>query len=191
MAEDQAGAPHWDKGDPIKADQLNKLSANSNTQFSCQPPLYFRQVQNSVIFYLRNGNESDGGSSAHPFKGYNTSTTGGASFAVNRSDGFVGQVNSITPTLNGTPIGGTVTGSVSADGVVYVNCVLSSGTITGTPTVTFGTSMPSQTTGNAYITLFVVTGYTVTPSPSFTIEQSVTHSLGFQQCGTDNNFWAV
>ncbi len=195
MAEDKGinAFPHWDKGDPIKADQLNKLSgAISNQNFYFEPPLYFRQTQGNVTVFLRNGN-SGSSSSAYPFKGYNTSVGVTGTFAVNDNDGFAGTIKGITPTLNGVTIGTTPTptGSVTGNGVVYVNCVISGSTISGTPTIEMAASMPAQTTGNAYVNLFSITGYAATPTVSYTIAQNTINSLWFQNCGSDNLFFGA
>lgn len=183
-----------DKGDPIKAEELSAISLRtSNSVLRAMAPLFFSETAGITTLYLKR-QLGTGSSTAFPFKGYNKSVGTTGAFAVNANDGFAGTINTITPTLNSVTIGTnpTPTGSVTGNGVVYINCVLDTDlNITGTPTIEFSASMPAQTTGNAYVNLFNIVSYSATPTISFTINQSTINSLSFNSCNGNNIFFGA
>lgn len=181
----------WKKGDPILAADLNKISDfASNLTFTAQAPLYFRQINGSLMLYLRKF--TTGGSSAFPFKVYSKSSGSTGAIAINFNDGFVGQVNSITPQIGGVDIGPPDNPllTISGDGAIYLNCTFTGSSSISAISVNLGTQ-PSQTATHAYITIATITDFTAGTPPTFTINQVVTHSLFFRRCGGTNDFWAV
>lgn len=122
-------------------------------------------------------------SAAHPFQVRSAGT------AAQVSVGF-GQVNSITPTMGG----GYEVGSddppvlAVATGVVYLAVILNDNGAITSASIHNDAKLPTADATHGYITLARVT----VTKDAVVVDQSVTHSLGHQKCGSKtHNFWGV
>lgn len=124
-------------------------------------------------------------STSHPFKVINRSTESAMKVEVR-----FGQVNSITPTINGTDLDADDTPTLTVvDGVVYLDVTVDGDGVAESVVVSSAVEIPEATATHGYITLASVA---VEAGAVVTIYQSVTHSLGHQKCGaTTHNFWGV
>ncbi len=130
----------------------------------------------------------DSGSNAgsHPFKVINATSGGSPKVRV-----VFGQVNSITPTIGGTALDHSTPPklTLTTSGVVYLIVNLDGSGNILTATVNNAASLPSAGALTGYLTLATVT---ISGGVVLAINQSVTHSLGHQKCGsTTHNFWGV
>jgi len=122
----------------------------------------------------------------HPFLVTDASTESVAKVAVQ-----FGQVNSITPTIGGVALDDASTPvlTVSTSGVIYLAVVVDVDGIVTAVTVNNAATLPAADATHGYITLATVA---VSGAAITALNQSVTHSLGHQKCGTDiHNFWGV
>jgi hypothetical protein len=131
---------------------------------------------------------------AHPFQVTDASTNAGAAVRVR-----FGQVNSVTPTIDDggdTPLDTSPAPVLSViSGVVYLEVLLDEDGLVTSAEVLNAATLPDpveyseSTPGKAYVTLATVT---VADDAVTAINQSVTHSLGFQKCGEGvYNFWGL
>lgn len=139
-----------------------------------------------IISRLGNGTAATAADS-HPFQVLDASSNGSAKVQV-----VFGQVNSLTPSINGTGLGENPADPPLlqvATGPVYLAVILdSNGRITSASIHNNG-SLPEADPTHGYLTLATVTA---SQGGLTAINQSVTHSLGHQKCGsTVHNFWGL
>ena len=132
-----------------------------------------------------------GGSTAttHPFQVVNRSSA-----TVVKVEVVFGQVNSVTPTINGVGLdeeddeGDPPRITLSSERLVYLDVTVDAGVVTGA-LVWAANVLPSNTSTHGYLTLATITYASGRVSA---INQSVTHSLGHQKRGTNlHQFWGL
>ena len=121
----------------------------------------------------------------HPFLVSDVSTESVAKVSVQ-----FGQVNSVTPTIGGTALDNATTPELTVStGVIYLKVEVDEDGLIVAATIHNAASIPANDADFGHITLatLAVTGAAITA-----LNQSVTHSLGHQKCGTTtHNFWGV
>ncbi len=180
--------PHWDKGDRIKAVDLNALAQAISVVLNVQPPLFIKNINGNICLYVKAGTSSD--EALTPFLIQIATTT--------KITVRYGQVNNITPTMNGTPLDNNnppqLTVSSEGNNDIYLDLTIDSGgnitaMVVGTAATTPENTFVSGTGGHGYLTLgnVTITAGKITGSPN----QSVTNSQNMQCCGDNPRFGAI
>lgn len=180
-------------GLPISADALNRLSAEVAARTVVRSTLVnVRQHSGGTLLSrkprgLEPGPRRGGTVSSHPFKVIDASTVGPDAAKVRVT---FGQVNSITPTIATVALDNATTPELTVvSGVVYLKINVDGSGLVTSVEVLNAASIPAETATEGYITIATVT---VTSDAVTAINQSVTHSLGHQKCGTAvHNKWGV
>jgi hypothetical protein len=127
-----------------------------------------------------------GAASFHPFQVFDASTTGPD---VAKIRVRFGQVNSVTPTMDGDDLDANPTPVlVVITGVIYLELTLDIAGVVTAVEVLNAASLPAATATEGYITLATVT---VTSDQVTAINQSVTASLQYLRCNGNDIFGAV
>lgn len=176
------------KGQKLSADWLNQLLRYvGGITLRSSPGVLVSISPNGTTITITAKGRGGGSSENHPFRVINASTESAAKVSV-----VYGQVKNITPTMGGTPLSSSAPPTMAVvSGTVYLDVTVDSST--GLPTsvaVGNAAATPADTSTHAYLTLAAVT---VVGSAVTAINQSVTHSLGFQRCGSGTlyNFWGI
>lgn len=120
----------------------------------------------------------------HPFRLRNASTTAPAAAKVRVR---FGQVNSITPTIDGVPLNAAEPPALTVvTGVIYLRVEVDVEGVVTAATIASAAELPADTATYGHLTIGEVT---VADNKITVGYQSVTHSLQHRRCGVREHHW--
>lgn len=180
------------KDDPISADLINRIGDEIAARTVVRSNVVNVQQRSGGTVLakkssgLNPGPRRGGQTFIHPFKVLDASTTGPS---VAKVRVIFGQVNSITPTMDGDDLDADPAPElIVVTGVVYLELTLDGAGLVTAVEVLNAATLPASTATEGYITLATVV---VTSDQVTAINQSVTASLQYLRCNDVDIFGAV